>query len=92
MEVVIIGPLSSISGQLKYFILQNNMTDAIVDWESIVHKNARSKEGEGAGNVDAILGDIIVIMSQGDRAEYKLPKSQVVGVQWSRSFVKSYFR
>ena len=39
------------------------MSDAVVNWESIVHKNVRSKDGEGAGNVDAILGDIIVIMS-----------------------------
>jgi hypothetical protein len=52
------------------------MTDAIVDWESIVHKNVRSKEGEGAGNVDVILGD-------------KIPGK---GVQWSRSFVKRYIR
>jgi hypothetical protein len=53
---------------------KKKMTDAVVNWDSIVHKN-----GEGAGNVDAILGDIIVITSQGDRAEYKLPKSQVEG-------------
>jgi hypothetical protein len=53
------------------------MTDAVVDWESIIHKNVRSDDGQDAGNVDAILGDIVVIMSEGDRAEYKLPKSQV---------------
>ncbi|HZD36413.1 MAG TPA: hypothetical protein VE130_14515 [Nitrososphaeraceae archaeon] len=34
------------------------------------------KKGMGAGNVDAILGDIVVITSQGDRAEYKIPKSR----------------
>ena len=56
------------------------MSDAVVNWESIVHKNVRSKDGEGAGNVDAIFGDTIVITSQGDRAEYKLPKSQVQGI------------
>ena len=50
------------------------MSDAVVNWESIVHKNVRSKDGEGAGNVDAIFGDTIVITSQGDRAEYKLPE------------------
>jgi hypothetical protein len=58
---------------------KKKMTDAVVNWDSIVHKNVRSKDGEGAGNVDAILGDIIVITSQGERAEYKLPKSQVEG-------------
>lgn len=55
------------------------MSDAVVNWESIVHKNVRSKDGEGAGNVDAIFGDTIIITSQGDRGEYKLPKSQVEG-------------
>ena len=55
------------------------MSDAVVNWESIVHKNVRSKDGQGAGNVDAIFGDTIVITSQGDHAEYKLPKSQVEG-------------
>ena len=55
------------------------MSDAVVNWESIVHKNVRSKDGEGAGNVDAIFGDTIVITSQGDGAEYKLPKYQVEG-------------
>ncbi len=55
------------------------MTDAVVNWESIIHKNVRSKDGEGAGNVDAILGDIVVITSQGDRAEYKVPKTEVEG-------------
>ena len=55
------------------------MSDAVVNWESIVHKNVRSKDGGGAGNVDAIFGDTIVITSQGDRPEYKLPKSQVEG-------------
>jgi len=55
------------------------MSGGVVNWESIVHKNVRSKEGEGAGNVDAILGDVVVITSQGDRAEYKIPKSEVEG-------------
>ena len=45
------------------------MSDAVVNWESVVHKNVRSKDGEGAGNVDAIFGDTIVITSQGDGPE-----------------------
>jgi hypothetical protein len=31
--------------------------DAVVDWESTIHKNVRSKDGQDAGNVDAIEGD-----------------------------------
>jgi len=64
------------------------MADAVVNWESIVHKNVRSKDGQDAGNVDAILGDIIVIMSEGDRAEYKLPKSQVEGYNGAEVLLK----
>ncbi len=64
------------------------MSDAVVNWETIVHKNVRSKDGEGAGNVDAILGDTVVIMSQGDRAEYKLPKSQVEGYNGAEVLLK----
>ena len=41
----------STSGYLEYFILHHhNMTDAVVNWESLVHKNVRSKDGEGAGS------------------------------------------
>ena len=38
-----------------------------------------SKDGQDSGKVDAVFGDTLVITSQGDRAEYKLPKSQVEG-------------
>jgi hypothetical protein len=53
--------------------------DAVVDWESIIHKNVRSKDGQDAGNVDAIQGNKVVITTEGDRKEYNLPKSQVEG-------------
>ena len=52
---------------------------SVVDWESIVHENVRSNDGLGEGNVDAILGDVVVIMSQGDREKYNLSKSLVEG-------------
>ena len=42
---------------------------AVIDWESTIHKNVRSKDGQDAGNVDAIEGDIVVITSEGDRKE-----------------------
>jgi hypothetical protein len=49
------------------------MADAVVNWESIVHKNVRSKDGQGA---------------EGDRAEYKLPKSQVEGYNGAEVLLK----
>ncbi|TVP40594.1 hypothetical protein NARC_70176 [Candidatus Nitrosocosmicus arcticus] len=57
----------------------NKMADSIVDWESIVHKNVRSKDFEDAGNVDAVNDNSVIITSQGDRKEYSLPKDQVEG-------------
>jgi hypothetical protein len=64
------------------------MSDAVINWESIIHKNVRSKDGQDGGNVDAILGDTIVIMSEGDRAEYKLPKSEVQGYNGAEVLLK----
>ena len=49
----------------------------VLDWDRIVHKNVRSKDGQDAGNVDAIEGDTVVVTSEGDRKEYNLPKSQI---------------
>ena len=65
------------------------MSDAIVNWESIVHKNVRSKDGQDAGNVDAIMGDIVVITTQGDRREYNLPKTQVEGFNGAEVTLKN---
>ncbi len=65
--------------------------DAVVDWESIIHKNVRSKDGQDAGNVDAIEGDVVIIASQGDRKEYNLPKSQVEGYNGAEVSLKITF-
>ena len=52
--------------------------DAVVNWDAIIHKNVRSKDGQDAGNVDAIIeGDTVVITSEGDRQEYNVPKSEI---------------
>ena len=64
------------------------MSDSIIDWESIIHKNVRSKDREDAGNVDALQGDNVIITSQGDRREYSLPKDQVDGYNGAEVFLK----
>ena len=53
--------------------------DAVSDWDAIIHKNVRSKDGQDAGNVDATYEDKIVIITEGAHKEYNLPKSQVEG-------------
>jgi hypothetical protein len=65
--------------------------DAVVDWESIIHKNVRSKDGQDAGNVDAIQGNTVVITTEGDRKEYNLPKSQVEGYNGAEVSLKISF-
>jgi hypothetical protein len=65
--------------------------DAVVDWESIIHKNVRSKDGQDAGNVDAIKGNTVVVTSEGDRKEYNLPKSQVEGYDGAEVSLKITF-
>jgi hypothetical protein len=63
------------------------MSDAVVNWEAIVHKNVRSRDMQDAGNVDAITGDIVVITTQGDREEYNLPKTEVDGFNGAEVFL-----
>ena len=60
-----------------------------MDWDRIVHKNVRSKDGQDAGNIDAVDADSIVIITGGARKEYKLPKSQVEGFNGAEVFLKS---
>jgi hypothetical protein len=64
------------------------MADSVLDWESIIHKNVRSKDYDDAGNVDAVNADSVIITSQGDRKEYSLPKSQIDGFNGAEVFLK----
>ena len=59
--------------------------------DAIVHKNVRSKDGQDAGNVDAIEGDAVVITSEGDRQEYNVPKSEIAGYNGAEVSLKIAF-
>jgi hypothetical protein len=61
---------------------------AVLDWDRIVHKNVRSSDGQDAGNVDAIDGDSIVIITEGARKEYKISKSRIEGYNGAEVFLK----
>ena len=61
---------------------------AVLDWDRIVHKNVRSSDGQDAGNVDAITGDSIVIITEGARKEYKISKSDVKAYNGAEVFLK----
>ena len=49
----------------------------IIDWDNVVHKNVRSREGEAVGNIVAILGDSIHVETAGSRGQYMIPKENV---------------
>ena len=61
---------------------------AVLDWDSIVHKNVRSSDGQDAGNVDATDADSVIIITEGAREEYKIPKSQVDGYNGAEVLLK----
>ena len=61
---------------------------AVLNWDNIVHKNVRSKDGQDAGNVDATDADSVVIITDGAREEYKIPKSQVDGYNGAEVLLK----
>lgn len=66
------------------------MSDSpVVDWEAIVHKNVRSKDRADVGNVDAIETDAIVVITEGSRGEYRIPKSEVEEFNGAEVFLRS---
>jgi hypothetical protein len=66
------------------------MSDSpVVDWEAIVHKNVRSKDRADVGNVDAIETDAIVVITEGARGEYRIPKSEVEEFNGAEVFLRS---
>jgi hypothetical protein len=66
------------------------MSDSpVVDWEAIVHKNVRSKDRADVGNVDAIETDAIVLITEGARGEYRIPKSEVEEFNGAEVFLRS---
>jgi hypothetical protein len=74
---------------ISHYYYQVKMSEPpVLDWDRIIHKNVRSKDGQDAGNVDAIEGDTVVVTSEGDRKEYNLPKSQIEGYNGAEVLLK----
>ena len=54
------------------------MSEPVVNWESIVHKNVRSKDGVDVGNVTEVdEQNLILVQGAISEKEYKLPHSSV---------------
>src|SRR5215213_6693313 len=63
------------------------MSSAIKDWDRIVHKNVRSKDMEGIGNIAAIQEDSVIITTEGAQRKYLIPKSHVEGYNGAEVFL-----
>jgi hypothetical protein len=50
---------------------------AVLDWESVIHKAIRTKDGEPLGYIAAEDEECIYVLSSRFR-EYRIPKSRVI--------------
>jgi hypothetical protein len=51
----------------------------VIDWDRVVNKNVRTKEGESIGNIVANMKDSLHIETTGSRGQYMVPKEHVEG-------------
>ena len=58
--------------------------DVVLNWDRLVHKNARSSDGQDAGNIVHIAGDNLRIM-QGSSRQFEIPKRYVDGFDGSEA-------
>jgi hypothetical protein len=62
-------------------------SDVLRNWDKILHKNVRSKDMDGVGNVVAINDDSISITTQGSQHINKIPKSHIGGYNGAGVFL-----
>lgn len=67
------------------------MSEAVVNWEATVYKNARTSDRGDAGNVIEIEEDTVTL-ERGPTAEYVIPKSKVEGFDGSEVVLAISFK
>jgi len=63
---------------------------AVLNWDRVVHKNVRTKEGEPLGYIASEDQGFILILGSGFR-EYKIPKPHVESFDGSQVFLDLQF-
>lgn len=58
----------------------------VLNWERVIHKNARTREGEPVGYIAAEDSESIIILAGGFR-EYSVPKSHVAEFDGSQVYL-----
>jgi len=57
---------------------------AIMRWDKVIHKSARTEEGQQVGYIAADDDESIIVLASGFR-EYSIPKSHVKGFDGSQA-------
>jgi len=63
---------------------------AVLNWDRVIHKNARTKDGEPLGYIASEYDGFILILSSGSR-EHRIPKSHVEAFDGSQVFLDLEF-
>jgi hypothetical protein len=63
---------------------------AVLDWESVIHKVIRTKDGEPLGYIAAEDEECIYVLSSRFR-EYRIPKSRVIEFDGSAVLIDLQF-
>jgi hypothetical protein len=63
---------------------------AVLDWESVIHKGIRTKDGEPLGYIAAEDEEYIYVLSSRFR-EYRIPKSRVIEFDGSAVLIDLQF-
>lgn len=69
-------------------VVETTSNSVIVDWDSIIHKGARSKDMIAIGSVTAVNPTSIIITSDGAKDEYSIPKDEVEAYNGSELILK----
>ncbi len=69
-------------------VAETTSNSVIVDWDSIIHKGARSNDMIAIGSVTAVNPTSIIITSDGAKDEYSIPKDEVEAYNGSELILK----
>jgi hypothetical protein len=64
------------------------MSEPVLDWNKIVHKNVLTSDKHSAGSVIATANDKITVGSEGGKHEYEFPKTNVERFSENEVFLK----
>ena len=64
------------------------MTEPVLNWDKVVHKNVRCEDNQAVGNIVAVNIDHIIVTSEGGMSRYRIPKSFVESYNGAEVIVK----